>query len=227
MTDETAYGHREIANLLPWYENGRLSLVDRQRVEAALATDPALRQELALVREEMAATIAVNTALGAPSQKSVDRFFAALDDRQPRALGRVGLMRFIIDRVEALRPQTLAWGAVAACGLVLIQAGVIVHLAGGRPAGGGAGAIYDTASVQTETVVTGSVLLVTFEPNANAAAIRKLLEDNSLSVVSGPTVGYFSLRLESREATRVDEVIARLGARKDVVTSVTLQSPPD
>ena len=78
MIDETQMDGRDVADLLPWYANGRLAGRDRQRVAVALASDPALQRELALILEERTAAIDANEALGAPSRAATDRFFAAL-----------------------------------------------------------------------------------------------------------------------------------------------------
>ena len=234
MTDETEYGNRDIADLLPWYENGRLNESDRQRVDAALATDPALRQELALVREEVAATIDVNEALGTPSRQAVDRFLATLE-ASPRSTptsagtktdrARFNVIRFVTDRIEALRPQTVAWGAMAALALVVLQGGIISHLASNAHDA----TTYQSASVPADSVQTGPALLVAFTPTASAGAIEKLLEDNALSVIGGPASGYYSLRIDRHDpnAGKVIDIIARLNDHKDVIRSVMLQSPPD
>jgi anti-sigma factor RsiW len=224
MTDDTTYSNREIADLLPWYESGRLAPAERQRVEAALVTDAALRRELVLVREEMAETIVFNESQGVPSRQAADRFFAALD-ASPRRTG-FNLMRFVVDRLDALRPQTLAWGATAALALVILQAGVISHLVSDRGAAPQP-TLYESASVPA-SAPDGAVLLVAFTPTATAAAIQKLLEDNGLSIVGGPAAGFYSLRVGGQgPAPKMDEIMARLNGHKDIVLSAMRQSPPE
>ena len=70
----------EIETLLPWYAAGTLRRRARQRIEAALRTDPALAQQAELVREELAETICLNESLGVPSARAMDRLMAAIDD---------------------------------------------------------------------------------------------------------------------------------------------------
>lgn len=224
MTDEASYGNREIADLLPWYATGRLAAPDRQRVEAALASDPALRQELALVREERTATVDVNEAQCAPSRHAADRFFAALD-ASPKAQPRFSLARMVADRLAALRPHTLAWGAMAALALVLLQGGLIAHLMSTDHRV----TTYQSASIQPASVPIGTIVLMSFAPTAPAAAVQKLLEDDGLSVVSGPAAGYYAVRIGARDmpSAEVDAMIARLSGQRDVIRSVVLQAPPD
>ena len=75
----------EIEALLPWYAAGTLRRRDRQRVEEALRSDPALARQADLVREELAETISLNESLGVPSARAMDRLMAAIDDETPRA----------------------------------------------------------------------------------------------------------------------------------------------
>src|SRR6476646_10080964 len=84
MTTNPSDNDRGLADLLPFYVTGRLALNDMQRVEAALAKDPALRQELALVEEEQIATVEANERLGLPSSAAAQRFFAMLEAEPAR-----------------------------------------------------------------------------------------------------------------------------------------------
>jgi anti-sigma-K factor RskA len=75
----------EIEALLPWYAAGTLSRRDADRVEQALVGDSELAQLYNLVREELAATIYLNEALGAPSAGAEEKLFAAIDAEEARA----------------------------------------------------------------------------------------------------------------------------------------------
>jgi anti-sigma factor RsiW len=76
--------HGDVALLLPWHTTGRLSARDASRVEKALAHDPALARQYAVIREEHAETIALNERLGAPSGRALQRLFAAIDAEPER-----------------------------------------------------------------------------------------------------------------------------------------------
>src|SRR5689334_17398224 len=65
--------------LLPWHATGTLGGRDSRRVEEALARDPDLARQFAVVREEYAQTIRLNESLGAPSARAMQKLFAAID----------------------------------------------------------------------------------------------------------------------------------------------------
>jgi len=69
----------EIEMLLPWYAAGTLNARDARRVEEALAVDPELAKQYAVIREEYAETIDLNESLGAPSARAMQKLFAAID----------------------------------------------------------------------------------------------------------------------------------------------------
>jgi hypothetical protein len=83
----------EIECLLPWHAAGTLSRRDAERVEQALADDRELAQQYELVREELAATTHLNETLGAPSDRTLEKLFAAIDAEEAR-LPRPRLRRF-------------------------------------------------------------------------------------------------------------------------------------
>ena len=67
----------EIEMLLPFHAAGTLSTRDARRVEDALAGDPELARQYAVIREEYAETISLNESLGAPSTRAMQKL---LDD---------------------------------------------------------------------------------------------------------------------------------------------------
>ena len=73
--------------LLPWHAAGTLNARDARRVDEALARDPELARQYAVIREEYAETIDLNESLGAPSARAMQKLFAAIDAepaRKPR-----------------------------------------------------------------------------------------------------------------------------------------------
>src|SRR5262245_15371068 len=75
----------EIESLLPWHAAGTLDRRDAGRVEQALAEDVELAQRYELIREELAETIRLNETLGAPSERVMEKLFAAIDAEEARA----------------------------------------------------------------------------------------------------------------------------------------------
>ena len=72
-------GRQEIEELLPWHAAGTLSCRDADRIEQALAGDRELARRYELIRQELAETILLNEALGAPSARAMEKLCAAID----------------------------------------------------------------------------------------------------------------------------------------------------
>ncbi|MEW6435874.1 MAG: hypothetical protein AB1508_01735 [Pseudomonadota bacterium] len=184
MTDED---RSEIEDLLPWHAAGTLGAAEAQRVEAALAADSELARRYALVREELAQTIALNEALGAPSPRALDTLLAKIDaEPVRRPLQAADPLARIGEFFASLAPHTLAWGAAAAALVLLLQAGVIggFMLKEKTP-----GAGYQTASEASKPAAEGATVFIRFAPQANAAAITQFLRANKLTIAGGPSAG--------------------------------------
>src|SRR3954469_11437329 len=133
----------EIEMLLPFHAAGTLNARDARRVDEALAGDPELARQYAVIREEYAETIHLNESLGAPSARAMQKLFAAIDGepvRKPSMSSRISTS--IAQFFASLSPRTMAWSAGAAAIALLLQAGVIgTVLLGGQT--------YQTASLNT------------------------------------------------------------------------------
>src|SRR3982751_2061102 len=108
MLDEPS----EIEMLLPWHAAGTLNARDARRVEEALARDPDLARQFAVIREEYAETIHLNESLGAPSARAMQKLFAAIDGepvRKPQLASRIstGISQFF----AGLSPRTMAYAS--------------------------------------------------------------------------------------------------------------------
>src|SRR5437588_9979556 len=116
----------EIEMLLPWHAAGTLNARDARRVEEALARDPELAKQYAVIREEYAETIHLNESLGAPSVRAMQKLFAAIDGEPVRKPSlSTNLSARFSEFFAKLSPRTLAWSASLGAVLLLLQAGVI------------------------------------------------------------------------------------------------------
>ena len=116
----------EIEMLLPFHAAGTLNARDARRVEEALASDPELARQYAVIREEYAETIHLNESLGAPSARAMQKLFAAIDGEPVRKPSlSVSLSARISEFFARLSPRTLAWSASLGAVALLLQAGVI------------------------------------------------------------------------------------------------------
>ena len=116
----------EIEMLLPWHAAGTLNARDTRRVDEALARDPELAKQYAVIREEYAETIHLNESLGAPSARAMQKLFALIDSepaRRPSA--SINFSARITEFFASLSPRTLAWSASLGGLALLLQAGLI------------------------------------------------------------------------------------------------------
>jgi anti-sigma-K factor RskA len=226
MLDEPS----EIEMLLPWHAAGTLNARDARRVEEALARDPELARQYAVIREEYAETIHLNESLGAPSARAMQKLFAAIDGepvRKPSLTSRIstGIAQFF----ASLSPRTLAWSAGAAAVALLLQAGVI-----------GAvlmqGQTYQTASLSVnerpaatmtrELGAAGTLprALVRFAPDAKMADINALLDNYQATVVGGAN-GLFRLQFGGKSMNK-DEVAGLMSKlRGEKIVSLAESAP--
>ncbi|KRR15637.1 hypothetical protein CQ14_03850 [Bradyrhizobium lablabi] len=222
----------EVETLLPFHAAGTLNARDARRVEEALAGDPELARQYAVIREEYAETISLNESLGAPSVRAMQKLFAAIDAEPAREPSRsIGLSARLSGFFASLSPRTLAWSASLGAVLLLLQAGVI-------------GAVLmknQTASFQTASLslneksaapltrdlgssITPTRALVRFTPDARIADITALLDNYQASIVDGAKGGMFSLQFgKAMSKDEVAGLLARL--QREKIVSLAVATP--
>ncbi len=219
----------EIELLLPWHAAGTLNARDARRVNEALARDPELARQYAVIGEEYAETIALNEGLGAPSARAMLKLFAAIDmePAQVQANRRSLHLAARFARFFAnLSPRALAFSASAVGLIVLLQAGVIgALLTSDRPAS------FQTASLSTDEPTTRGFgvglprALVRFVPGARFSDITALLDRYQASVVDGGKDGIFKLQFGNRALSK-DEVAGLLSRlQNEKIVSLAVATP--
>ena len=218
----------EIGLLLPWHAAGTLNPRESRKVEEALARDPELAKQYAVIREEYAETIHLNESLGAPSVRAMQKLFAAIDAepaRKPSASLNfsAGIARFF----AKLSPRTLAWSASLGALALLLQAGVI-----GAVLVKNQTSTFQTASLSTGAPITRDLgagapprALVRFAPEARIADITALLDQYQASIVDGARGGMFRLQFGSTPMTK-DEVAALMSKLQgEKIVSLAVSTP--
>jgi hypothetical protein len=220
----------EIEMLLPFHAAGTLSARDARRVEEALASDPALARQYAVIREEYAETIGLNESLGAPSARAMQKLFAAIDaepERKPQASLRLSAR--VSEFFTRLSPRTLAWSASLGAIALLLQAGVIGAVLMKKE-----NASFQTASLSLNEPSSGPITrdlggsaaptraLVRFAPEARISDITALLDNYQASIVDGAKGGMFRLQFGNRAMSKDEaaSLLARLGREKIVSLAV-------
>jgi len=212
----------EIEMLLPWHAAGTLNARDARRVDEALARDPEIAKQYAVIREEYAETIHLNESLGAPSARAMQKLFDAIDGepvRKPSVTS--GIATRIAAFFSSLSPRTMAWSAGAAALALLLQAGVIgaVLMNAQRPTQ------FETASFDMRerapmtrdlsAAVPAPRALVRFAPDAKMADINALLDNYQASIVGGAN-GLFRLQFSGKAKDDVASLIGKLRSEKIV-----------
>jgi hypothetical protein len=230
----------ELELLLPWHATGTLNARDARRVEEALARDPELARQYAVIREEYAATVHLNESLGGPPPRAMLKLFAAIDAepaRQPSAW--LTARTRIADFFTSLSPRMLALSASLAALALLVQAGVIaVMVAKNQPS------TYETASLSTnepESMTRALApeaaaprvadtaapprALVRFVPDARMADVTALLDSYHAQILDGAEGGMFHLQFGGRSMTN-DEAAALLARlQKEKIVSLAVAAP--
>jgi len=217
----------EIEVLLPWHAAGTLNVRDAKRVEEALARDPGLAKQYAVIREEYTETIGLNESLGAPSARAMAKLFAAIDVEPARS---PSMSRNISARISGffarLSPRTLAWSASLGALLLVLQAGVIgaVLVKRQQPAS------FQTASLSLDEPVTRSLgpeaprVLVRFAPDARIADITALLDTYQASIIDAHG-GMFRLQFGTRAMSK-DEIAALMNRLKgEKIVNLAVATP--
>ena len=215
----------EIELLLPWHAAGTLNPRESRKVEEALARDPELARQYAVIREEYAGTIELNESLGAPSVRAMQKLFAAIDAEPVRKPGAsLNLAARFAGFFAGLSPRTLAWSAGFGAFALVLQAGIIAAvLMNNRPS------TFETASLSMNEPITRDLsaasaprALVRFAPDARIGDITALLDRYQASIIGGATGGMFRVQF-ANVATSKDEfanLLSRLQNEKIVSLAV-------
>jgi hypothetical protein len=220
----------EIEMLLPWHAAGTLNARDARRVDEALAGDPELAKQYAVIQEEYAETIYLNESLGAPSTRAMQKLFAAIDGepaRRPSGSSGMSISARIAGFFASLSPRTLAWSASLGALALVLQAGVIgAVLMQNQPAS------FQTASLSTNEPITRALgpeapprALVRFAPDARVADITALLDNYHASIVDGAKGGLFRLQFGNKAMSK-DEIAGLMSKlQNEKIVSLAVATP--
>ncbi len=198
------YDAATLKEMIPLYINGRLSDSERAAFEAALASDPALKQELSEFEEIAALYPDIEEEIPFPSSDRVfSRIMDNIDAQEKKAASPDGpgvlfekLAEFI--RTTFFSPR-IAW-AVAAVQLVLL-----VTLVGTMPDTQD----FETLSSGGATTETVLKINIVFEEDAMEKDIRALLNQLDAGIVAGPMANGLYV-IELTQSPSPDDVLKTL-----------------
>jgi hypothetical protein len=220
MTTPPPTDREEIERLLPFYVNGTLNAAERQLVDEARALDDTLNREISFleaVRDGVRADTGEET--NSPGEFGLKRLEREIRSdksgtEESSGLTQAGDGPSNNNSVRPLFSQRSSWRPMAmAASLALVigfGAANLVHF-------GGAGDDYQAAGGGTISVA-GPVLQISFVPTTTERAIRAVLQQNKLSIISGPSaLGIYRVAIRGGAQSDVKQMIANLTARRDVI----------
>ena len=222
----------DVEMLLPFHAAGTLNIRDARRVDEALARDPQLARQYAVIREEYAETIRLNESLGAPSARAMQKLFAAIDGepvRKPSVSSTISAR--VSEFFASLSPRTLAWSSSVGAVALLLQAGVIgTVLMKNDPAS------FQTASLDMNdrsrpASITRDLgggpprALVRFADDARFSDIKALLENYQASVIDGAKGGMFQLQFGTTAMGRNEVAALMTRLQKEKIVKFAAETP--
>lgn len=211
----------EIEALLPWYVNGTLGEVEREKVRRAVSESPRLARSLNLAEEERLSAIAGNEAIPGPAPRILEKLMKEVraDARARRFMLREQLSDQLGHWLQSLSPATLGWATAAAVLLIVGQLGLIGGYVASRP-----GSTYETASApEGAAIAEGTELIVRFQPAADVASLTRLLAANGAVIVDGPRAGgIYRMRLEAgrEDEAAIDHAVEMLRQEDEVIAFI-------
>jgi anti-sigma factor RsiW len=215
--------HPEISELIPWYVNGTLGELDRQRVNAHVDACAVCRDELSQERQIFKAMAAESTVeyMSAASFKRLQTTLDLAAQPVPSAQhGRSAAGR----RSPRLSPwpyRVAASLAVLVVALGIVSADKWIHF------------LALGASPEYHTVTTSAprppdeVIRAVFSPNITLAELQALLDEAQLRIVAGPTeAGVYSLAANSRRPINSSLVLLRRHASVRFAESTRASDAP-
>ena len=193
--------HPEISELIPWYVNGTIGDLDRQRVDEHLAECGCCRNELAS-EQRIAETMSADPSLEYMPAASFKRLTARLDRLPPATApgsappgGSPSLDGVSPDLPSTRSPH--AWRLAASLAALALAFGAVPAYRWMRSNPAGASADYHTVTASTPRP-RDEVIRAVFSPTITLVELQAILEEAQLRIVAGPTeAGVYSLAAKS------------------------------
>jgi hypothetical protein len=180
--------HDAISALIPWYVNGTLGELDRQRVDEHVRACALCRDDL-LVERRIHQSMAADAGVEYMPAASLKRLQARLDELDAKAAP--------LDAPVTLRParRPVPWQGLMAASIAVLALAVSL-LAADRWLQYRARALQpDFYTVTTSTPrAPDEVIRAVFSPAITLAELQGILDESGLRIISGPTpAGVYSL----------------------------------
>jgi hypothetical protein len=186
--------HEEICFLLPWYVNGTISELDRQKVDLHLDECAACRGDLLQERsvyQRMAAAVGVEYMSG-PSLKRLHAKLDELAEEEEES-------RLQTPRVEPPSGRPMPWSGLLAASLAVMAVALSLLAAAGWMQIHARGAQPNYYTVTTPAArPANEIIRAVFSPTITLVELQSILDESQLRIISGPTeAGVYSLAATS------------------------------
>jgi len=205
--------HQEISSLIPWYVNGTIGELERQKVDSHLLTCAVCREDLLHERrvyQGMAAEPAVEY-MPAASLKRLQARVDALDTAV-----RVDEPVVLQPARQQPLPRTMPWPRLAAASIAVMAviAGLMMTDQWMQRRARGVPPLYRTVTT-SEPRSPDEVIRAVFSPTITLVELQTILDEAQLRIISGPTeAGVYSLAANSGRP--VNTSLARLRRHAEV-----------
>jgi hypothetical protein len=194
LSNRDAREHQEVSALLPWYVNGSISELDRQRVDAHLPACADCSNDLArelYVYRSMTADTAVEYMPAA----SLKRLLTRLDGIAAPAAANAAQDA----APKTRRPRSVPWMGLMAASIAVMAVAVSLLTADrwlySRPSGSQSNYYTVTTALPRPP---GEVIRAVFSPAITLDELQGILDEAQLRIISGPTeAGVYSLAAKS------------------------------
>jgi hypothetical protein len=192
--------HPEIFELIPWYLNGTIGAIDRQKLDTHILTCTACRDEL-LQERRICQAMSADSGIEYMPAASFKRLQARLDEGRahastPRAplFSRPAQVR----RVGRQMPQ-MPWQRLAAASIAVLAVSISLVSADNWYRLRGRELTPDYHTVTTSVPRSSNeVIRAVFSPTITLVELQAILDEAQLRIISGPTeAGVYSLAANS------------------------------
>jgi hypothetical protein len=209
--NDGAREHSEISALIPWYVNGSIGELERQRVDAHVLLCASCRDDLAHDRGVYEAMTA-DTAVEYMPAASLKRLQARLDVIDAAADADVPAE---VPATDKRRGESMPWQGLMAASVAVMAVALSV-LATDRWLQFGAHAAqpnYYTVTTPA-TRPPDEVIRAVFAPTITLVELQAILDEAQLRIISGPTeAGVYSLAAKSRQPVSSSLAVLRADAK--------------
>jgi hypothetical protein len=222
MPDDTEYSR--MSQLLPFYVNGTLDASKCTQVDAVLATSPKLRDELAVIGRLAQGVKAGGRELTQDIEGSADRIATRLSqggvsntsESKPAVLGgqsRAGLA----DMLAFLNPKSWHPAVALTLAIAAVAQGLVIGNLSGDKAEGTSqiaslekrlhDAEFQLASGPDGGANRAASFIVQISPQASWVELEKLLADEGLIIVGGPSDNALMLSSDAKDDALAAQIV--------------------